>query len=104
MYGIVYFNLPMTLGYLRMRTYTILKFTFVMTFKNLLYSILYFALLIMPSLLCLLNNVLLPIWFLIGLSLPLMIMYYVSSKKYHKIVYDFNSYKENDNIYDLGGK
>ena len=97
-------NLPMTLGYFRMRTYTILKFTFVMTFKNLLYSILYFALLIMPLLLCLLNNVLLPIWFLIGLSLPLMIMYYVSSKKYHKIVYDFNSYKENDNIYDLGGK
>lgn len=97
-------NLPMTLGYFRMRTYTILKFTFTMTFKNILYSLLYVFILVMPLLLCLLNNVFLPIWFLIGLSLPLLIMYHVSSRKYHKLVYDFNSYKENDDIYDLKGE
>lgn len=97
-------NLPMTLGYFRMRTYTILKFTFTMTFKNILYSLLYVALLVLPLLLCLVNNVFLPIWFLVGLSLPLLVMYHVSSKKYHKLVYDFNSYKENEDIYDLKGE
>lgn len=96
-------NLPMTIGYFRMKTYTMLRFTFSMTFRNFLYSLLYVAMLLFPLLLCLVNNFFLPIWFLIGLSLPLLLMYFVSSKKYHKLVYDFNSYKENDDIYDLGG-
>lgn len=97
-------NLPMTLGYFRMKSMTIFKFTFSMAFRNILYSFLYVGLLIMPLLLCLLNNFFLPIWFLIGLSLPLLLMYFISSKKYHKIVYDFNSYKENDDIYDFKGE
>lgn len=96
-------NLPMSIGYFRMKTYTMLRFTFSMTFRNILYSLLYVAILLVPLLLCLVNNFFLPIWFLIGLSLPLLIIYFVSSKKYHKLVYDFNSYKENEDIYDFKG-
>lgn len=96
-------NLPMTIGYFRMKTYTILRFTFSMTFRNFLYSLAYVGILLIPLLLCLLNNFFLPVWFLLGLSLPLLLIYLISSKKYHKLVYDFNSYKGNDDIYDLGG-
>lgn len=93
-------SLPMTVGYFRMKTLTILKFTISMTFRNILFSILYVALLTLPLLLCFLNNFFIPVWFLVGLSIPELIMYIVSSGRYHKIVKDFNSYKEED-IYDL---
>ena len=93
-------SLPMTVGYFRMKTKSIIKFTISMTFRNILYAILYVALLIIPLLLCFLNNFFIPIWFLIGLSVPELIMYIVSSGKYHRIVKDFNNYKEDD-IYDL---
>ena len=44
-------NLPMTLGYFRMKSMTIFKFTFSMAFRNILYSFLYVGLFIMPLLL-----------------------------------------------------
>ena len=93
-------SLPMTVGYFRMKTLSIVKFTISMMFRNILYGILYIALLVLPLLLCFLNNFFIPIWFLVGLSIPEVIMYIVSSGKYHRIVKDFNSYKEED-IYDL---
>ena len=96
-------SLPMTVGYFRMKSLTILKFTISMTFRNILYSILYVALLALPLLLCFLNNFFIPIWFLVGLSIPELIMYIVSSGRYHKIVKDFNSYKDEE-IYDLEGE
>lgn len=95
-------SLPMTVGYFRMKTKSIIKFTISMTFRNILYGILYVALLALPLLLCFLNNFFIPIWFLCGLSIPELIMYVVSSGKYHRIVKDFNSYKEED-IYELEG-
>lgn len=93
-------SLPMTVGYFRMKTKSIIKFTISMTFRNILYGILYVALLVIPLLLCFLNNFFIPLWFLIGLSFPELIMYIVSSGKYHRIVKDFNSYKDDD-IYEL---
>ena len=93
-------SLPMTVAYFRMRTMTIVKFTISMTFRNILFSILYVALLALPLLLCFLNNFFIPVWFLIGLSIPELFMYIVSSGKYHRIVKDFNNYKEED-IYEL---
>ena len=93
-------SLPMTVGYFRMKTKSIIKFTISMTFRNILFSILYVALLALPLLLCFLNNFFIPIWFLVGLSIPELIMYVVSSGKYHKIVKDFNSYKDDD-IYEM---
>ena len=93
-------SLPMTVGYFRMSTKSILKFTISMTFRNILYGIIYIALLALPLLLCFLNNFFIPVWFLIGLSIPEVVMYIISSGKYHRIVKDFNSYKEED-IYEL---
>lgn len=93
-------NLPMSLGYFRMRSKTIFKFTISMTFKNILFSILYVVLLAIPILLCFLNNFFLPIWFLIGLSLPSLIIYFITSKKYHYLVNNFNKYNENE-IYEF---
>ena len=89
-------NLPMTIGYFRMKTYTILRFTFANTFRNILYSFLYLLILLVPLALCLINSWLIPVWFLVGLSIPLYFMYHLSSKKYHQMVHDFNSYKEED--------
>ena len=96
-------SLPMTVGYFRMKTKTIIKFTISMTFRNILFGILYVALLALPLLLCFLNNFFIPVWFLVGLSIPELVMYVVSSGKYHRIVKDFNSYKEDD-IYELEDK
>ena len=93
-------SLPMTVGYFRMKTKSIIKFTISMTFRNILFSILYVVLLALPLLLCFLNNFFIPVWFLVGLSIPELIMYIVSSGKYHKIVKDFNSYKDDD-IYEM---
>lgn len=93
-------SLPMTVGYFRMKTMSIIKFTISMTFRNILYAIIYLILLVLPLLLCFLNNFFIPIWFLIGLSIPLLFMYIISSGKYHRIVKDFNNYKEED-IYEF---
>ena len=93
-------SLPMTVGYFRMKPKSILKFTISMTFRNILYGIIYVMLLALPLLLCFLVNFFIPIWFLVGLSIPLLVMYIISSGKYHRIVKDFNSYKDED-IYDL---
>lgn len=93
-------SLPMTVGYFRMKTMTIVKFTISMTFRNILYAIIYLILLVLPLLLCFLNNFFIPIWFLIGLSIPLLFMYIISSGKYHRIVKNFNNYKEED-IYEF---
>lgn len=95
-------SIPMTVGYFRMKSLTILKFTISMTFKNILLAIGYVALLAMPILLCFVNNFFIPLWFLLGLSIPELFMYLISSKKYHRIVKDFNSYKDED-IYELEG-
>lgn len=95
-------SLPMTVGYFRMKSLTILKFTISMTFRNILFAICYVLLLAIPILLCFVNNFFIPLWFLVGLSIPELFMYLISSNKYHKIVKDFNSYKEED-IYELEG-
>jgi len=79
-------NLPMTLGYFRMNTKSIMKFTFIMTFKNILYTFIYLFSFLMPILLCLFLPVFIPIWFLCGISLPLYFSYVVSRTKYRYLV------------------
>lgn len=96
-------NLPMTLGYFRMNTYSIFKFTLIMAFKNILYTLLYVFLIVGMLLLCFINNFFIPVWFLLGFSLPMYITYLVSRKKYKLLIHDFESYKDDD-IYDLGSK
>ena len=93
-------SLPMTLGYFRMRTKTIIKFTFIMAFKNILFTLLYVFINILPLLLCFINSFFIPIWFLLGFSVPLYVIYRLSAKKYRALVNDFESYKDDD-IYDL---
>ena len=93
-------SLPMTLGYFRMKSYTIFKFTLVMAFKNILYTFLYLFLIVGMLLLCLLNNFFIPIWFLVGFSLPELFMYLISKKKYRYLVNNFESYRDED-IYEL---
>lgn len=95
-------NLPMTLGYFRMKTFTIMKFTLVMTFKNILFTFLYVVILVIPIILCLFNGFLIPIWFLIGFSLPELVIYLLSAKKYRYLVHNIETYKEDD-IYELEG-
>ena len=55
---------------------------------------------IAPLLLCFINSFFIPIWFLVGISLPLFIIYRISAKKYRTLVNEFESYKDDD-IYDL---
>ena len=93
-------SLPMTVGYFRMGVRSILKFTMIMTFKNILFTFLYLFVLVAPLLLCFLNSFFIPIWFLVGISLPLFIIYRLSAKKYRTLVNEFESYKDDD-IYDL---
>lgn len=93
-------SLPMTLGYFRMRTKTIIKFTFIMAFKNILFTLLYVFINILPLLLCFISSFFIPIWFLLGFSVPLYVIYRLSAKKYRALVNDFESYKDDD-IYDL---
>lgn len=95
-------NLPMTLGYFRMKTFTIMKFTLVMTFKNILFTFLYVIILVIPIVLCLFNGFLIPIWFLVGFSLPELVIYLLSAKKYRYLVHNIETYKEDD-IYELEG-
>lgn len=84
-------NIPMTVGYFRMKTKSILKFTLSMTFKNFLYSLLYLVLLVLPILVCFLNNIFIPFYFLFGLSLPLFVEYFMINKKYRYIVNNLNN-------------
>lgn len=93
-------SLPMTLGYFRMGTRSIFKFTMIMSFKNILFTFLYVFIMIAPLLLCFINSFFIPIWFLVGISLPLFIIYKISAKKYRTLVNEFESYKDDD-IYDL---
>ncbi len=93
-------NLPMTLGYFRMKTFTIMKFTLVMSFKNIIFTFLYLVILAVPLILCLFNSFLIPIWFLVGISLPELVIYLLSAKKYRYLVHNIETYKEDD-IYEL---
>lgn len=89
-------NLPMTIGYFRMRTLTIMKFTLIMTFKNILFTFAYLILLTLPLIICFVNSFFIPIWFLIGISLPELIMYLISAKKYRYLVQNLDIIKEDD--------
>ena len=84
-------NIPMTVGYFRMKTRSILRFTLAMTFKNIVFSILYLVLLVLPIFVCFLNNIFIPFYFLIGLSLPLFVDYFLINKKYRYIVNNLNN-------------
>lgn len=86
-------SLPMTVGYFRMRPLTICKFTMIMAFRNILFTILYIVILLAPILLGIVNNFFLPIWFLVGFSLPLFLIYLISAKKYRYIVRNFDEIK-----------
>ncbi|MFA6611596.1 MAG: hypothetical protein WCS78_04350, partial [Bacilli bacterium] len=81
-----FLNLPMTMGYFRMQTKTIMKFTLIMTFKHILRTLLFAILFIVPLLIVILVNSLIPVWMLIGFSLPLTAMYYLTRKDYWRLV------------------
>lgn len=101
-------NLPMSLGYFRMRTKTIMKFTFIMTFKNILYTFIYLFSFLMPLLLCLMNPIFIPIWFLCGISIPLYLCYSLSRSKYRYLVKNLEEIntelKDNTDIYKFTDK
>lgn len=97
-----FLNLPMVIGYFRMKTKTIMRFTLIITFKQILNTIIYFLLILMPILLILFVPVLFPVWFLLGLSFPLYLMYFLSAQKYRQLVKNLDTIKEDD-IYDIKG-
>ena len=90
-------NIPMTVGYFRMRLKSLLVFTIKMTFRNFLFSLLYLVALALPILLMFLSNVFIPIWFLVGLSVPLLIDYFLINKRYRHMVNTL-SVKENTDL------
>ena len=89
-------NLPLTLGYFRMRPYTIVKFTLIMAFKNILFTLLYIVIYAIPVLVCFINGFFIPIWFLVGISLPELIIYLLSAKKYRYLVQNLDIITEED--------
>lgn len=89
-------NLPMTLGYFRMHTYSIFKFTLIMTFKNILYTFVYCILYLILLVICLLNSFFIPIWFLVGISLPELLVYLLSVKKYRYLVQNLDVITKED--------
>lgn len=96
-------NLPMSLGYFKMKTKTILRFTLNMTFKNILFTFIYLFSFLIPILLCLINGMFIPFWFICGISLPMYICYLVSRSKYRYLVHNVENLqkemKENSDIY-----
>ena len=93
-----FLNLPMTVGYFRMKTKTIMKFTLIMTFKHILRTFLFAVLLIAPLLIVILVNSLIPVWMLIGFSLPLYAMYFLTRKDYWRLVNNMDAI-EDEEIY-----
>lgn len=89
-------NLPMTIGYFRMRPFVIVKFTLIMTFKNILFTFLYVVIYAIPILVCFVNGFFIPIWFLVGISLPELIIYLLSAKKYRYLVQNIDIITEDD--------
>lgn len=79
-------NIPMTVGYFRMRLKSLFVFTFRMTFRHFIYSLVYVFLIAIPIVLMFLSNIFIPIWFLIGFSLPLFFDYFLINKKYRHMV------------------
>ena len=63
----------------------------------------YFFSFLIPILLCLINSLFIPIWFVCGISVPLFVCYLVSRTKYRflaKNIEEINSeLKENTDIY-----
>lgn len=96
-------NLPMSLGYFKMKTKTILRFTLNMTFKNILFTFIYLFSYLIPILLCLINGMFIPIWFICGISLPMYLCYIISRSKYRYLVHNVENLqkemKENSDIY-----
>ncbi len=101
-------NLPMSLGYFRMNTKTILRFTLNMTFKNILFTFIYLFSYLIPLLLCVINGLFIPLWFVCGISLPMYLCYIVSKSKYRYLVYNVenlqNEMKEDSDIYKFTDK
>ena len=101
-------NLPMSLGYFKMKTKTILRFTLNMTFKNILFTFIYLFSFLIPILLCIINGLFIPIWFICGISLPMYIFYIVSRSKYRYLVHNVENLqkemKENSDIYKFTEK
>ena len=89
-------NLPMTLAYFRMRPFVIVKFTLIMTFKNILFTFLYVIIYIIPIMICFINGFFIPVWFLVGISLPELIIYLLSAKKYRYLVQNIDIITEDD--------
>ncbi len=96
-------NLPMTLAYFRMRTKDIFKFTFSMTFKNILYTFIYLFTLLIPILICVIYPLVLPMWFIFGISVPLYICHLTCRSKYRYLARNIEEInremKENTEIY-----
>lgn len=91
-----FLNLPMTTGYFRMKTKTIMKFTLIMTFKHILRTLVFAIILIAPILIVILINTLIPIWMLIGFSLPLYAMYFLTRKDYWRLVNNMDTIIEEE--------
>lgn len=77
-------NLPMVVGHFRMKTVSLMRFTFKITFKKMFSTAMYLLLTIMPLLLSIFVNVLFPVWLLVGFSLPLFFSYYIARRDYWK--------------------
>ena len=91
-------NLPMVVGHFRMNTKSLMRFTFKITFKKIFSTALYLLIVGLPILVVLFMNVLIPIWLLLGFSLPLYFMYYIARKDYWKYLKDINEiYKDEEN-------
>lgn len=93
-------NIPMTVGYFKMKLKSLLIFTFRMTFRNFLYSLLYLVLIAIPIILMFLTNFFIPIWFLLGFSLPLFGDYFLINKKYRHMVNVLNV-NENEELQNV---
>lgn len=97
-----FLNLPMTNGYFRMRTKTLMKFTLIMTFKHILKTLLFVVLIIAPLLIVVLVNWLIPFWMLVGLSLPTYAMYFLTRKDYWQLVNNSGVIKDEEDKFEKG--
>ena len=81
-----------------MNTKSLMRFTFKITFKKIFSTAMYLLIVGLPILVVLFMNVLIPIWLLLGFSLPLYFMYYIARKDYWKYLKDINEiYKDEEN-------
>jgi uncharacterized membrane protein YesL len=91
-----FLNLPMTVGYFRMTIRTTMKFTLIMTFKHILKTLIFAVLFIMPIIIVILINSLIPVWLLIGFSLPLYVTYYMTHNDYWRLVNNINVVRDEE--------